>query len=264
MGRVGALVVVLAALLAGGAGQTCAQSAAESAFWNRVKNSSDAGTVRAYLEAYPNGFYAEAARTRLKNLEPSGPGPRRSTRSGTVLHDPTVVREVQERLYNLNYDISVLNGQMTPETRQAIRDWQSNTRRESTGDMTEEELNALRQARTPTIWGALAYTARGASAVVWSRPSRREAISAALGDCQSRAGRGEVCKVITASEGACGALGFYMGNVRRTTYWGAFAVVRPTLGQATNQALITCREQAKRPDACGVRLTFCADGSHRQ
>ena len=39
---------------------------------------------------------------------------------------------------------------------------------------------------------------------------------------------------------------------------------RPTLGQATELALSTCREQAKRPEACGVRLTFCADGSHRQ
>jgi hypothetical protein len=40
--------------------------------------------------------------------------------------------------------------------------------------------------------------------------------------------------------------------------------VRPTLGQAMDMALSECREQAKRPEACGVRLTFCADGSHRQ
>ena len=52
------------------------------------------------------------------------------------------------------------------------------------------------------------------------------------------------------------------GRCARTTYWGAFPAIRPTLGQAVDQALTWCREQAKRPEACGIRLTFCADGSH--
>jgi hypothetical protein len=46
--------------------------------------------------------------------------------------------------------------------------------------------------------------------------------------------------------------------------WGAYAIIRPTLGQATAEALNQCREKARRPDACGVRITFCADGSHQQ
>jgi peptidoglycan hydrolase-like protein with peptidoglycan-binding domain len=260
--RIWALILMTAALLGAEPVRAHAQSAAEAAFWNRVKDTGNASEMRAYLEAYPNGYYADAARARLKDLEPIRPQPSPSV-SSNALSDPSVIREVQERLYNLNYDISVLNGQLTDETRKAIRDWQTNTRREPTGQMTEEELIALRNARIPTTWGALAYAARGASAVVWSRPSRREAISAALADCQERAGR-YPCKVITASETACGALGFYTGTVRRTTYWGAFAVVRPTLGQATVQALATCREEAKRPEACGIRLTFCADGSHQR
>ena len=66
--------------------------------------------------------------------------------------------------------------------------------------------------------------------------------------------------MLTAAETACGALGFYMAGGS----WGAYAIVRPTLGQATAMALEECRAQAKRPDACGVRITFCADGSHKQ
>ena len=264
MRRLGVVLLALAVLVGNGADGARAQSPAETAFWNRVKGTLDAGAIRAYLEAYPNGAYAEAARARLRDIDPGG-GSKRTTPgpSSNALTDASVVREVQERLYNLNYDISVLTGQMNEETRKAIRDWQRIVKHEPTGDMTEEELILLRNARIPTTWGALAYAAKGASSVVWSRPSRQEAASAALNDCHSRAGR-DACKVVTATENECGALGFYMGSVRRTTYWGAFGIIRPTLGQAVDQALTVCRENAKRPEACGIRLTFCADGSHQR
>ncbi|HSR81579.1 MAG TPA: hypothetical protein VLL28_12450 [Hyphomicrobiaceae bacterium] len=55
-----------------------------------------------------------------------------------------------------------------------------------------------------------------------------------------------------------------MGTERRTTHWGAYAIVRPTLGQAMDLALSEYQAQAKKPEACGIRLTFCADGSHKQ
>jgi hypothetical protein len=265
--RIGAVFLALALLHGAGIGIAHAQNAAEIAFWNRVRDSTNTSELRAYLEAYPSGAFADTARTRLRQLEPtalrpqmpSGPTPG----PGRGVTDVTVVREVQEKLYNLNYEISVLNGQLTEETRSAIRDWQKNIKHEPTGELSEDELADLRNAKIPTTWGALAYAARGASSVVWNRPSRQEAVSAALTDCRERAGR-DNCKVVTAVENSCGALGFYMGTVRRTTYWGAWAIIRPTLGQAMDLALSTCRDQAKRPEACGVRLTFCADGSHRQ
>ena len=65
---------------------------------------------------------------------------------------------------------------------------------------------------------------------------------------------------VSAPNAACGALGFYMAG----NSWGAYAVVAPTLGKATGDALNQCRQQGRRPDACGVRITFCADGSHQQ
>jgi hypothetical protein len=257
--------LLLASFLIAGAlaGTLQAQSAAEVAFWNRVRDSTNPDEVNAYLEAYPNGTFAETARARLQQLAPIALRPQVPSLPRTALFDAAVIREVQERLYNLNYEIGVLNGQMSEETRNAIRDWQRNVSREPTGELTDEELKQLRSARLPTTWGALAYAARGASAVVWNRPSRQEAVSAALADCHARAGR-DNCKVVTAAETGCGALGFYMGTVRRTTHWGAYAIVRPTLGQAMDLALSECRAQAKKPEACGIRLTFCADGSHKQ
>jgi hypothetical protein len=257
------VLLLLALVAAAAVGTAQAQNAAEVAFWNRVRDTTRPDELAAYLEAYPNGAFAEMARARLQELAPIALRPQLPSAPGKALTEAAVIREVQERLYNLNYEIGVLNGYMTDETRNAIREWQKNVQHEPTGELSEEELNQLRNARLPTTWGALAYAARGASAVVWSRPSRQEAVSAALADCHARAGR-DNCKVVTAAETGCGALGFYMGTVHRTTHWGAYAIVRPTLGQAMDLALSQCRELAKKPEACGIRITFCADGSHKQ
>jgi len=275
--RIGALCLGLV-LLAVSAGGARAQDPTEVAFWSMVKESKRVADIKAYLEAYPRGAFAELARQRLGELErvsaqpppmppppqrlpsPASPSPSPGPSSGApALTDASVIREVQERLYNLNYEITQINGRVTDETRVAIREWQSNTRRQPTGDMTMDDLAALRNAPLPAIWGALAFGERGASAVVWNRTSRREAVNAALSDCRGRNKGGE-CKVVSAAEKTCGALGFYMANVG----WGAYAIIRPTLGQATAEALNQCREKARRPDACGVRITFCADGSHQQ
>lgn len=283
---------------------------AETMFWNRVKDTRNAAELRAYLDAFPNGAYADVARARLQSLQPtpssrpqtaqppsppradsdartggasppprvagpervlppSGGGPSSPTtptppvqsNPGSVLVSVAVVQEVQERLYNLNYEINV-TGSMDQLTRKAISGWQTNTSRPATGDLDAGQLQALRSARLPTTWGALAYVARGASGVVWNRSSRRDAERDAIAECRKNGG--STCKVVTAADKGCGALGFYQGNVRSTTHWGAYASVRPTLAQAIDNALTECRSQAKRPDACGVRVQFCADGSHKQ
>jgi len=269
------------ALLVAGADGARAQDPTEVAFWSMVKESKRAADIKAYLEAYPRGAYAEVARQRLSELErvsaqpprtpppsqrlpepasPSRPSPPSPSSVGVpALTDASVIREVQERLYNLNYDVGAINGRLTEETRNAIRQWQNNMQRPQKGDMDLEELTVLRNIRLPAIWGAIAFGDRGASAVVWNRGSRQDAVAAARSDCRGR-NKNVDCKVLSAADTACGALGFYMAGGS----WGAYAIVRPTLGQATAVALDQCREQARRPDACGVRITFCADGSHQQ
>lgn len=307
MKRIGGLVLAFALVVGLGAGGGLAQPAseAETIFWNRVKDSGKAPELRAYLDAFPNGAYADLARSRLQSLLPSRPmsvspqpapsrpsnaGPQTGGPSepaprtaspqpvtppsgggpsspseppagvvGSVLYDAGTLQEVQERFYNLNYDLAI-TGRLDEATRKAVRDWQTNTRRPVTGDMDADGLQALRNARMPANWGALAYVARGASAVVWSRTSRGQAERDAIAGCQKNGGRG--CKVVTAADQGCGALGWYQGRVRSTTHWGAYAVVRQTLAQAIEGALSECRSQARTPEACGVRLQFCADGGH--
>jgi len=290
------------------AAQQVQASDAETMFWNRVKDTRSAAELRAYLDAFPNGAYADIAKARLQSMAstppprppaaapvpvpppitgpgpgtggpqvppktaaperpapPSGGGPTSPAPAqpiaGSVLANAAVLREVQERLYNLNYEIGP-TGRIDEPTRKAIRDWQTNTNRPVTGDMDAAQLTALRGARLPVTWGAIAYVARGASGAVWNRSSRRDAERDAMAECKKNGGSS--CRVVAAADKSCGALGFYQGNVGSTTHWGAYVSVRPTLAQAIDNALTECRAQAKRSDACGVRLQFCADGSHKQ
>lgn len=280
------LAVVLATGFAGGFSLTPALAqaggagdAAEIAFWDSVKSSTSPAEVQAYLDRYPNGTFAALAKIRLRNLQGGTtaapqtppPGPTPSARvpappsvppasTGSALRDAATIRDVQNRLYNLNYTLRSRNGRLTPETRAAIRKWQENVKQPVTGDMTEAQLALLRRAALPKNWGALAYFTKGATATVWSRPTREAAERDALAQCRKNAGA--ACSVVTVANNICAALGFYNANVGGRQHWGVYASVRPTLGAATSNALDECRKNARAPNACGVRTTVCADGSH--
>lgn len=275
-----AALVLLVAAIAGSvqAQETGPGSQADVAFWNSVKDSKNAAEIKAYLEAFPKGTFAELAKIRIKTLEqasaapvpaapapppkPSAFDPTPPAATASVLVDTATIREVQDKFYNLNYEISIIDGRLTAETRAAIRQWQQNTKQVVTGDMNASQLARLRSARIPTQWGALAYAARGASGTVWNRNTRQEAERDALDQCKKNGGTG--CKLVTAAGNVCGALGFYTGRVGSQQHFGAYASVRPTLAQAIDNALSECRSKAKKPDGCGVRITFCADGSHKK
>jgi len=82
-----------------------------------------------------------------------------------------MIRQVQERLYNLNYEIGVLNGQMTEEARKAIREWQKNVEREPTGEL-------ARRTGVPTPPCA---------------PTLGQAMDVALSQCRTQAKQPEAC-----------------------------------------------------------------------
>ena len=124
---------------------------ADESFWQSIQTSTSAAEFRAYLEAFPKGFYADRARQRIAELESgrpdttvptpnpptgtdipftpdSGPPrpaqvpqpPQSDEQKASVLTNYAVIREVQERLYALNYTVTVMNGQLSKETRDAI------------------------------------------------------------------------------------------------------------------------------------------------
>lgn len=270
-------------------------SAAEIEFWNTVKDARNPAEFKAYLETYPNGTFAALAKVRIRALEEGAVAKKsaddakaasvakaaadasaaaaaasaaakaaadaRAT-SASVLTSAGTIREVQAKLYNLNYTVGAQNGALTNETRDAIRQWQSNIKKPVTGDMTQAELDLLRSAVTPTTWGAIAYNARGGSSSVWLRASRQDAETATLTGCRKL--NGGNCSSVTAVAQGCIAIGFAAGTTGGTQYTGAYASVRPTQAQAIDNALTECRRLSKVSNNCGIRTTICADGGHKK
>lgn len=266
-------------------------SPAEIEFWNTVKDARNPAEFKAYLETYPNGAFAALAKVRIRALEEASAQKKSSddtkaaadakasadaaraaavakaaadarAQTASALTDPATIREVQAKLYNLNYSVGAQNGTLTNETREAIRQWQTNLKKPVTGDMTLADLSLLRSASTPTTWGAIGYNARGGSSAIWLRGSRKDAEAASLEGCRKL--NGGNCNVVTAVNNGCGVVSFASGVVGSTQHNGAYAIVRPTLAQAIDQALSECRSRSKVPNNCGIRNTMCADGSHKK
>ena len=152
------------------------QTSADLAFWNSVKDSKNASEYKAYLAAFPDGIFAPLARMRMNDMAngvsnptPSpAPTPQVSNTDGLAdLTDPTIIREVQLKLFNLNYDMKRQDGVFDPATQLAIRGYQQNIGVTVTGSLTNAQLAKLRASTPPSQWAAIAYTARVASGIAY-------------------------------------------------------------------------------------------------
>ena len=260
-----------------GAPAAPAMNPAEVAFWTSIKDSKNPGEYRAYLQAFPGGLFSQLARLRIEELERPAPqqglAPARPTpapspapqqSASTDLTSPAVVREVQLKLYELNYDPGRIDGVLSAATIKAIREWQEIAKLPATGNLTEEQLARLRATTINTTWAAVAYTARGQSGSVYNKPTRAEAEQEAIDLCLRRAGRSAACTPLTASGSACITMASFQTRRGATTYFGAHVALRPTQTASISEALNRCNEAQNSGNNCAARVTICADGSHRK
>ncbi|MFM2423543.1 MAG: hypothetical protein RL291_2073 [Pseudomonadota bacterium] len=253
-----------------------AQQSVEVTFWESVKDSKNPAELQAYLDRYPNGTFAALARLRIDSLRGGGaptppprttttppPQPPRTNNAGlgpnSVLTTRAIIEEVSNILYTLNYSVGEDRSIVTNDLREAIRGWERNTQQPVTGDVTQAQLDRLRSARPPTIWGAVAYSWTGATGTVWNRPDRRTAEVDARKICDEAAGR--ECSVVATFGNACGVSVHSPGDAGKNSYANGYT--RAKMQDATDAALKDCRERAESPNNCAIRTTFCADGSHR-
>ena len=173
-----------------------------------------------------------------------------------------MIRDVQAKLYNLNYEVSPIDGRMNAATRTALSQWRTRVNSTATGDLTQQEVTALRAVAAPKTWGAIGYNPNGGASTHWNVDDRQKAEALAMAGCKKL--NGGNCNTITAPNTVCGAMSHATGVVGNTRYNSAFAIVRQTLGQATDIALTECRAKAKVPNNCAIRVTMCADGSHKK
>lgn len=258
-----------------------AQSDAEIAFWNSIKDSKNAAEYQAYLQAFPSGVFAPLARLRVQQLggnagaqppfqqqqpprqnPPQYQPPRQA--GGVDMNNTQLVAEIQSKLYNLNYDIKRFDGVMDNETTTAIREWQERINVDQTGILTDALLQRLRNSRIPTVWGSLAYTANGTIGRAWNRATRQEAEEAALAECRRRAGRNADCSTQSAADSACLAAATYRATIGETVYYGARVSLKPRLQEAVDGAMQQCQAAERSNGTCENRISFCANGSHER
>ena len=195
---------------------------------------------------------------------PTAPAPAQPSSSTTQPFQLTadMIRDVQAKLYNLNYEVSPIDGKLNASTRAALTQWRTRINSTATGDPTQQEVTSLRNVAAPKTWGAIGYNPNGGASIHWNVDDRQKAEALAMAGCKKL--NGGNCNTITAPGTICGAMSHSAGVVGNTRYNSAFAIVRQTLGQATDVALTECRAKAKVPNNCAIRVTMCADGSHKK
>lgn len=150
-------------------GQNRAASAAfdprqmEFELWRAAQSSNTVNDFNAYLQQYPNGTFADIARSRVAALQSggstsapksaSGPagastGDIRTAAATEATEDALDLstnqwRDAQKKLTALGFSTKGTDGRVGAGTRQALKDWQSSKQFPSTGYLNEPQFQAL-------------------------------------------------------------------------------------------------------------------------
>jgi hypothetical protein len=226
-----------------------AQASLEIAFWDSIKGAKNPRLFEAYLRRYPNGVFSDLAKisieeARLAALKPA------ADEAGLPISDPGLLREIRERLYELNFDPGPNEGPFGEQAHAAIREFQASSKLAATGLATRGLLDRLREVGGLKPWGAIVY-AKGAEkwGMSWNHASRKEAVASARASC----GDAKKCASEVSFFGTeCGAFA-HSGSA-----WAMST--RDDVEAARKTALAEC---GKRDKNCRIIATVCADGADR-
>lgn len=164
------------------------------------------------------------------------------------LKDTLLLREVSDRLYELNFDPAPLDSKNGMAA--AIRSFQSRTNMSPTGEATEGLLTRLRKQDDLKPWGTIVYDPnRDKWGISWKQVSRRAAVADARNSCDG----GAKCWVELSFYGTrCGAFAYSSSN---------YALIqRDSIENARQAALDACAKSGK---SCRIIDAVCTDGSGR-
>lgn len=224
--------------------------AIEIAFWDTIKASRNPRLYEAYLRRYPDGAFAEIARIRVEELRVAAVRPPDRDDGRVPIADRGLLRELRDRLYELNFDPGAADGTLDDQSREAVREFETSIGRTPTGQPTMALLDRLREVGGLKPWGTIAYAERGGRwGMAWGQPTRGDAVAAARASC----GPGSRCGVEISFFGTECAAFAHSG--------GAWAIVaRDDVRHAREDALADCRRRGK---ACRIVAAVCADGAER-
>src|SRR5262249_15968028 len=98
--------------------------------------------------------------------------------------DPGLLREIRDRLYELNFDPGPFDVPLGQAVQRSIREVEANNNLPQTGQPTEDLLRRLRDAGELKPWGSLVY-AKGTNkwGMSWGHASRKHAVASARSSC---------------------------------------------------------------------------------
>jgi hypothetical protein len=224
------------------------QEGVEVTFWNSIKDSKNPQLFEAYLRRYPNGSFSDIAKINAEQLKvavamPLAPMPEQKV----VITDPGLLREVRERLYELNFDTSSADAR---GMKVAITEFEEQSGLSRTGEVTGGLLGRLREIGGLKPWGAIVYDKDAEKwGMSWQETSRKNSVEHAREKC----GRAKCPTELTFYGTSCGA--FALSPAKN------FSIVqREDIKKAKQAALDEC---GKRGKACEIIGASCADGTGR-
>ena len=163
------------------------------------------------------------------------------------LTEPAALRELRERLYELNFDPDVPNS--SSGLKQAISKFQQRASLPQTGEPTEALLARLREVVELKPWGSIVYDPdKEKWGIAWNHASRK----AAVADARAKCGGAKCAMELSFYGGRCGAFAV------SPQAWSL--VDRDKVDSAREAALSACGKSGK---ACRIVGAVCADGSGR-
>lgn len=228
-------------------------AALEVTFWKSVEGSSNPRLFESYLNRYPKGTFSELARLKIEELSaPAKTAPAPQADDSEAVGKGDLAKELQERLYELNYDPGPLDGQIGERTREAVREFQAQSQLDKTGTATLGLLRRLRNLGGLKPWGAIVYSSsRENWGMSWNHTTRKAAVKEAQSSCGDAAHACEAELTFFGTE--CGAF------AHSDKGWAI--VARNSIDQAKAAALDDCKAQG---GDCRIVATVCADGADQQ
>jgi hypothetical protein len=169
--------------------------------------------------------------------------------SSTPINDPSQLREIRTRLFELNFDPGPFDGPFGESARRAVREYESLNGMPTTGQPTTALLDRLREARSLGPWAAIVF-AKGTDkwGMGWGKSSRQEAIASARSSC----GKSDCSIEVSVFGRECAAF------AHSSKSWAM--VARESVLAANSAALSECEKKGR---SCRVIASTCADGSDR-
>ena len=191
-------------------------------------------------------------------MAPAAPSPQAEPPAERLILTRALITEIQEKLYSLNYYSGPINGNFGKQTSDDITAYQKRIGIQADGSIDPILVQRLRAAKTVDIWGAVAFSARGAWGASWGKGTRKIAETEALNICRRNARTS--CKIIATPGSACTALSVYDVRGRNgRRFWGAYVATRANSNKSRDGALEFCRRDSPSPDACQISVIVCGD-----